>query len=268
MQQFILLVRRCHVIHLPFTNVTTLRSLLWHCGSVQQSLSMLNAQEAVLDEMVLACPVLVSLTVRGIYSTKYCISSQSLLSLASNLVDLHVCETQFSEGYFNSLPECPHLNTLRLHDCQLTSGVLSRILSRCRQIKNLIVGCNRLDDTIEVALAALPHIEKLNIASNSISDKLLLVLAKHCKRLRALDVCCCSLITDEGLCSVLFNGRMMNLNIMDCPLIGVQSFRCIAAHCSDIKYLTLSGTKGFQSDIREDLAGCHKCFTYIVTKYD
>ena len=263
-QQFVVF-RRCHVIHLPFTNVTTLRTLLWYQGSVQQSLSMLNTQEIVLDEMVLSCSELKSLTIRGIYATPYEHSSPALLHLACKLMDLHICETQFQANYFDALPECPQLTTLRLFDCQLTSGVLTTILARCSQVKNLIVGINELDDTIAEALVFLSHLRRLDLSKNQITDTLLLRLSRQCRGLTTLDVKQCTLVTDVGVCSIVMNGRLNYLDVTDCSLLTESTFACVANHCPDIRFLQLSGSPDFLRAIDADVVRCRKCFTYCKT---
>lgn len=218
-----------------------------------------------LEVIVASCPLL-----RKCYLSHTYFDIIPLLDVvSSHLEDLELRFIHQSPQIFNY--PFPRLRRLILMHCNLTNSHLQQFLNWCPALTALSVEHNdEIDDAIGEMSKAYNGLTALNLSMcRRITNECMFLLARHCVNLRELHIEHCKFVTDEGLSSVLINGKMRYLDLYGCKDITLETVQCIAQYCKGIETLNLKRTKADPAIAAKLLKGCPRLrFDGAVESYE
>ncbi|KAJ6818102.1 F-box/LRR-repeat protein 15-like isoform X1 [Iris pallida] len=162
------------------------------------------------------------------------------MSSLRRLETLILGKGQLGDAFFNSLTDCPALNSLSINDASLGNGTqeinvyhdrlrelnivkcrVLRISVRCPQLQTLSLKRTSMAH----ALLSCPQLHELDLSScHKLSDTGIRSAATSCPLLASLDLSFCSCVSDETLREIAF--ACPNLCVLDasyCPNISLES---------------------------------------------
>lgn len=201
---------------------------------------------AALDDMGLKiivknCPLLIYLYLRRCvqltdmslkYLPKFCIALKELsVSDCMNITDF---------GLYELAKLGQTLRYLSVAKCQVSDVGLKYLARRCYKLRYLNCrGCEAIsDDSVIVLARSCSRLRALDIGKCDVSNAGLIALAESCPNLKKLSLKNCDMISDDGIKFISYYCRgLQQLNIQDCQITAdgykaVKRFcrRCVIQH--------------------------------------
>jgi hypothetical protein len=144
-------------------------------------------------------------------------------------LDLSHMGTCVTDSVLNAIArQHPRIRHLRINYAQRVSDVaFLDVLSACRGLESLDVGCTLISDTSMKSIADCTSLTWLNIArspsraSSAITDTTLMHIVAHCPDLELLDLSYCTPITDKSLIFISKNAiQLKSISLKYLPNIS------------------------------------------------
>jgi len=127
-----------------------------------------------------------------------------MLSDTCQVLNFNRCVKISDDGLENISKKAPNLVNLNISNCLLVSDLgVSKICSINKKLRKLVFSEASAAVTVNglMAIGQLPDLECLNLSQNqSLDDNVLMHIARHCKKLKSLNIeACHGSITDAGV---------------------------------------------------------------------
>ncbi|CAI0415384.1 unnamed protein product [Linum tenue] len=162
-------------------------------------------------------------------------------------LDINKCSNVGDSGISSVSKACSaSLRTLKLLDCYKVGDESIFSLARhCVNLETLIIGgCRDISDESMKSLANSCGRSLRNLRMDwclNVSDSSLGCILSECRKLEALDIGCCEVITDaafEGFGMGDENGMKLKvLKVSNCPKITVSGISLVLGKCRSLEYL-------------------------------
>ena len=167
--------------------------------------------EAALIQLFQSCPDLRSLEYLPRSATDASLRAIAVHCRQFEMIGIR-CNTQVTDaGLCDMFKACPHLTTVQIHVCPNVSDESILALTRyCPEIRIMTLDCPKLTETSLLYVAAhIRKLQELNVCSMSLSDDLVSVISRRCKRLKSFSRTSCTGVTAVGILSVISRCRRL-----------------------------------------------------------
>lgn len=156
---------------------------------------------------------------------------------------LRRCEAITDKGLIAVANYCTGVRELSVSNCSLVTDSGCRFLvKKCHDLRYIsLAKCAISDETVKQIAKHCRKVRYLNLhMCHSISDEGVARIAQSCDKLRAFDIGKCEKITDTSLNFISVNSpQLRRLNIKGCDRISDSGLRKLATHCRGLKHLNV-----------------------------